>query len=1123
MRTSDMTSARIQNVLFVALASIGLLVLTPKLGQAQIAIGTSNLNGTVTDTSGAVVPNAKVTISSPTTGFSRSVVTNSSGRYYISQLTPGVYSVSVEAQGFKKEVLPGITLYVGQTPTEDFRLQLGTVHQQVSVTGQAPLLNTTNGQLGTIVTGTLMTQLPLNGRNFMQLNLLSPGAIEDKTGDTSNAVNINPEDITFSVNGMMSDYNVYLLDGLETKDWQHGTQVFSPSVDGVQEFQTTSADYSAALGSMGGAQVNLVIKSGTNQLHGTAWEYLRNNALDARDFFQPGSTPPFRRNQFGANLGGPVYFPHIYHGQNKTFFFFNYEGYRQTLKVPETRLYPTPTQLAGDESSLVTAGEPIINPFTGQPFPGNTIPASDIRPSTLESFLQNGIGKGLWIPHPNVSLPGINYIFDSSNNYSANQEMARIDQTLSNKSSIYGHFTYDRELVQYPSATVPSWYETDPVNDYTIAGHYTHIFSPTFLFDVGGGYVHFIQEEVTSTEYKYNITGQILGITGNATDPGSYGPPNWSVEGYSALGAGAGQSPREWWVNTGNFRPTFTLTRGPQTLQWGLDFDRINENFPEVFIANGIYDFTGEFTNYPLGDFLLDLPNTLRSSPDPFSPDTYNSLLGPYFEDDWKVTRNLTLNLGLRYEWAGIPLSSNHRSISNIYLPPNNGVPELFVADDAAPPVFGGVQQKLTTEVPFVRASSIGMPEQLAFNDNTAFAPRFGFAYKLPRVSNTVLRGGYGIYYDKDIQDRFVEASVDPPFVASNELTLGSTNFQTFDPVNPYVNETASAAQIFGNDIHNKLGMTQAYNLTLERSMWNTLFSVGYVGDWSTHLPVLADPNQAAPGPGNEADNRRWPSVGVFDLALDNGNANYNSLQVKVQHNFFHGLDLLASYTWARALSTSDGTYVGEGGRGGDTQDLLNPGVDYGLAAQDVGQDFVISYVYQLPVGNGKRFLNRKGAANLILGGWSINGVTTAATGSPFTINQTFNGANTDTGNFSPNTVAGCNPALSYSRSTGQQVAEFFNTACFSENVPVDGVYKFGNTGRNTVIGPGTYDWDFALYKDFSLSERLKLQFRTEVFNIFNNPIFAQPNGTLGSPGFGALTSTYIDPREIQFALRFSF
>lgn len=1089
-----------------------LIFFSSLLSISQLAFGqvaVSVLTGTVTDPSGATVPNAVVKVFSQQIEVSRRVITSSDGSYTISDLQPGQYSILVEAPGFAKAVIPQIVLYVGQTSTQNIRLQIGGAKQEVTITGQAPLLNTSNGQLGTVITPTLMAQLPLNGRNLMQLNLLSPGAITDKTGNTSSQVSLSPATVTFSVNGHMSDFNMYLLDGIEIKDWQHGTSMFAPSVDAVQEFQTTTSNYSAAFGAEAAAQVNLIVKSGTNQLHGALWEYLRNNLFDARDFFQPGPDPPFRRNQFGANLGGPVYLPHIYHGKQRTFFFFNYEGFRQVKQVPETGYYPTSAQLHGDLSGVVTPGTPLINPFSGAPFAGNIIPASMIRPSSLLNFLDTGIGKGPWIPAPNADLPGINYIHDSGLNYFANQYIARVDHNITDNTALYGHFTWNTELRDDPNLN-PNWSEYEDSQTYSASAHLSHVFSPNFVFEVATGYTHFYQDLVQSTAGVNNISNSILGINGSATVPDAWGAPVWNVAGYSNLGE-VNFGPRRWFVNVFDLRPAFTRTSGKHTLRWGLDFQRVNEDFQEIFRTNGIWDYNGYFSGYALGDFLLGLPNTINSSPDPFAPNVYNSTFGP----------NLTINLGLRYEWVGIPLSHNHRSISNIYFPPDNGVPVLVVADDAGPIKFDGVQESLFTGDPFVRASSVRLPEQLAYNDNLDFSPRLGFAYRLPGTASTVVRGGYGLFYSENIQDQWLESAVDPPFVRSDLTVVDSTNFRTFDPTNPYVNAVASAAQLFGNDINHRMGRTQEWNLTLERTQWNTLFSAAYVGNLSDHLTDLEDPNQAAPGPGSVDARRAWPTQGVLYLAGNNGIANYNSLQLKAQHSFANGLEFLASYTRSKTLDSSDGTFVGEGGRGFDTQDFLNRHTEYGLAAQDVGQAFVFSYLYQLPFGHGRMFLNRTGLANALFGGWQINGIVSAIAGDPFTISQAANGANTDVGTFRPNAVS--NPVLPSNRPRGEMVAEFFNTAAFVENVPIDGVYQFGNTARNSVIGPGTLDCDLSLFKDFNLTERGILQFRAEAFNIFNRPIFAQPGAELGTPTFGVLTSTAIDPREIQFALRLSF
>ena len=1083
---------------------------------AQVAF--SILNGTVTDPSGASVAGAKISVTSVGQGFTRNIETSSTGFYNVPDLPPGNYSVMVEAKGFETINLPQITLFVGRISTQNFRLKVGAQSQSVNVTAQAPLLNTTNGELGTVVTAKLMTQLPLNGRNFMQLNLLSPGAIVDKTGSgsTSAALSLSPSAVSVSVNGQMSDYNMFLLDGLEIKDWEGGTSMFDPSVDAVEEFQTTTGNYSAEFGAEAAAQINLLIKSGTSNLHGTAWEYFRNTVLNAQNYFQPaGVTAPFNRNQFGANLGGPVYLPRFYEAKNKTFFFFNYEGYRQARQVTETGLFPTPAQLGGNLSSLVPAGSSLKNPFTGQPFAGNTIQSNMIRPSTLETFLTTGVGKGPWIPAPNASKPGINYINDSPSDYFANQYIARVDHNMSNKTSMYVHFTYAKESRLDPNLN-PSWSYTEDTNTITAAGHFLRIFTPNFLFDVGAGYTRYFQDEIQSTAGKNNITNAVLGIRGNSPLPASWGAPVWSVAGFSALGE-TSFGPRRWYVNIFDLQPGFSLINGSHSMHFGMGFQRTNEDFQEIFKTNGTWSFTGQFTGNSLGDFLLGLPLNVSSSPDPFAPDMFNSTIGPYFQDDWKVTSNLVLNLGLRYEWAGIPLSHNHRSIANLNFPAGGAVPSLVVANDASAIKFGGVQATLFTGVPFVRASSVQLPEQLAFNDYTDFSPRVGLAYTWPGQENTVVRGGYGVFYGKDIQDKWVEASIDPPFVRSNLTVVDSTNLMTFDPTNPYANSTtASAAQIFGNQVHQRMGRTQEWNLSLERTQRDTLFSIGYVGSKSDNLIDLEDPNQAVPGPGTVASRRKWPTQGVLDVAGENGIANYHSLQAKAQRRYTSGLEFLVSYTWGRALNTSDGSFVGEGGRGSDTQNLLNPRSEYGLAAQDMGQAFSGSFIYDLPFGRDKRFLDQGGLSAAILGGWQANGIVRVASGSPFTITQSTNGANTDVGAFRPNTVG--NPRLS-----NRTVAKYFNTSAFVVNAPIGGVYQFGTTGRNTVFGPGTVETDFSLYRNIAVKERWQTQFRAEAFNVFNHPIFSNPGAVLGTSSFGIITSTAVDGREIQFALRLSF
>jgi len=1092
------------------------------ISTCQAQVSSSALNGTVTDSTGSVVPRASVTATSSSTGFSRSVVTGDGGTYSMSDLPPGVYEISAEASGFKKAVVSGIRLFVGQTATADIRLEVGQVTESVSVNAAAPLLQESTSQVGTVIEGKLLTDIPLNGRNFLQLNLLSPGVTRSKNSNTFDAVQINPTAASFNVNGQKGDYNLYLLDGATIKEYQHGSNTFSPSVDAVQEFQTTTSNYSAAFGAEAGAQVNLVTRSGTNRLHGGVYEFLRNNKLDANDFFsQTHGAPPFKRNQFGGTLGGPIRIPKIYNGKDRTFFFVASEFFREVKNIPQQGNYPTPAQLGGDLSSLVSAGKPLIDPLSGSPFPGNRIPENRI-PETLLPFLRNGIGKGPWIPAPNSTVPGFNFFFDDTRRFDNDQVMVRIDHKISDKSFLYGRYAYNDGLKKNPNLN-PNWWVNQGNRGQTAAGHYARTISPTTLLEITGGYSRFNQSESANTAFQNDITNQILKIKGMATVPESWGAPVWSVTGFSNLGE-VHYGPRRWQLEIYEWHPALTMTRGPHTMHVGMEFKRHLDNFDEIFRTNGTWNFDGRFTGQPLGDFLLGLPASVNSSPDPFFPLMRYSALAPYFQDDWKVTPNLTLNLGLRYEWTGVPLSSN-RSISNLYFGPNNASPQLVVSQGADAITYAGVKQTLFRGIPFVESNTLGLPAALAFNANKNFAPRFGFAYRIPGMSNTVMRGGYGIFYQRDIVDKWVEASVNPPFVRSANTVLDTSNFQQFNWFDPTRNSSAASAQIFANGMDYKAGLLQAWNFSLEKSLGGTLFSAAYVGNKAQHLANIYQPNQPRPGPGSLQSRRRWPDWGTLYLADYDGNSNYHSAQFKVQRSFSKGFTMLLGYTWSKALDDTGGTFVGEADRGNAFQDSYNMRAEKGLAGQDIRHRFVLSYVYELPFGKGKAFLNRGGAGNFLLGGWQINGITTFQSGSPFTVTQVFNGANTDGGQRRPDLIKDPN-ALSHSRPRGEQVAQFFDTSAFLENRPADpvnGPFRFGNAGRHIVIGPGINNFDFAAYKDFPFGEQRRAQFRAEFFNIFNHPIFANPGATLGTAQFGKISATAVEPREIQFAVKLYF
>ena len=1081
------------------------------------------LEGVVTDTSGAIVQGAKITLVSQETSFTRTAGTNESGTYSFPDLTPGTYNISAEAPGFKKAVVNGLRLYVGTPLIQNVQLQVGEVSEEVSVTAAAPLLRQTTAEIGTVIEGKVLTELPLNGRNFLQLNLLSPGAIRSKNSNTFDAVQIDPTAQSFNVNGQRGDYNLYLLDGVAIKEYQHGSNTFSPSVDAVQEFNQGASNYSAAFGSEAGAQVSLVTKAGTNELHGVLYEFLRNNKLDARNFFEQTTNqegrivaPPYRRNQFGVGIGGPVIFPKIYNGRDKTFFFASYEGFREWKQVPLQGFFPTPDQLHGDLSDMVTPDKPLINPFTGQPFPGNKIPA-DLIPATLIPFLDNGIGNGPWLPVPNTSAPGYNYFRDSARTFDRDQLIIRIDQSVGKKTFLYGRYGFNDAILLNPSL-LPNITVSQLNRAQSVSIHSSTAFKPNLLFEFTFGWSRFHQAEPVSTEGKNDITNKILKIRGLATNPSAWGPPGWDVTGFSFFGGGYGQ-PRRWKPNDFEFRPGVNWTRGKHTMAFGAEVTRFLDTFEEAIGPNGSFSFDGRFTGYPLGDFLIGKPSGSFFSPEPFDPQQRYSQLGFYFQDDWKVTPRLTLNLGMRYEWTGVPYSSN-RTMSNIYLGPNNAAPQIVVSDGAQGVTFEGVKHPLLTIAPYVKATSVGLPDSLVFNDNKDFGPRVGFAYLVPGMRDTVVRGGYGIFYQRDTENKFVDMALNPPFVSIRTFSFDQTNFRDFDWFDPTAFTTISGVGLFANDPYAKNGRIQAYNLSVEHIVRSTLFAAAYVGNTSRHLSNLEAPNQARPGPGSITSRRRWPDSGLVYYQNYNGSANYNSLQLKAQRNFAKGFMMLLGYTWSKTIDDTGGTFVGEGGRGFVFQDSFNRHMDRGLASQDVRHRFVASYVYELPAGKGRRFLNQGGVVDAVLGGWSMNGVTTFQAGNPILITQACNRANTDVGGMRPDVVG--NPKLDTGRPSGELVSQFFNTAAFASYCPgPDGPFNFGNAGRNIVIGPGVNVWDFGLYKEFRLKgEHKRLQFRSEFFNLFNHPIFGQPGGTAGTPQFGVIGGTALDPREIQFALK---
>lgn len=1094
-------------------------------------LGTSALNGSVTDTTGAVVPGAKVTLTSNATHFTRMTTTDSAGLYGYFQLTPGIYSLSVEASGFQAIDVKTLQFFVGQTVVQNFHLSPGSVSTKVTVSATKPLLNQNNPIVGTVIEQKTISEMPLNGRSFLQLNLLAPGVTRSKNGNTFDAVQIDPTVQSFNVNGSHGDYNAYLLDGTNIKEYNTGSISFAPSVDAIQEFQVATSNYSAALGTEAGAQVNVATKSGTNAFHGDLFEFIRNNIFNSKNYFAT-SVSPFKQNQYGATIGGPVLVPWLYNGRNKTFFFASYQGFRLANVTPAFGNYPTPTQLTGDLSTLATPEKPVIDPVTGKPFPGNIIPQSRI-PAYLLSFLQNGIGKGPWVPAPNSDIPGQNYFRNLSNHFNSNQFIARVDQELGPATFMYVRYADNRPLLSTPSIN-PNWGESTTQPAKSIAGNLSHTFSPSLQWDLTAGFSMFSQNLIYSTNGKNDIMNNILHINGYPTDPATWGVVGLALTGYTDLGE-LYSSPTMPESDVLEIHSNFTKIAGQHNLAFGGEFDRYYDTNQNLLEGNLTFD--GSLTGYSLGDFLIGHPASTFTSNTGFDGRLRTSQVAGYMQDDWKVTPHLVLNFGFRYDWLSVPTSANH-SVANWFVGPaslhssimsdifsSEHPPQLVTPTNNPQPItFLGTKQSLFTGIPYVGANTVGLPQSLGFPITKDIGPRVGFAYTVPNFSTIVIRGGYGIFYQHDTQTKYIDGTLNPPFGYVLSGSYNQSNFQDYDWFNPFANAngvSAGTVGAFANAPDSKDADVQAYNLTVEKQVRNTLFSIAYVGNTSRHMANMELPNQARPGPGSFASREIWPTFGTLYYQDYSSNANYNSLQTKVQKTYSSGLSFLASYTWSRTIDDGGGTFVGEGGRGFEFQDSYNRGAERGLADQDIRNRFVVSYVYQLPFGRNRRFMSQNHIADAFLGQWQVQGITTFQSGSPVNVGQACNRANTNAGSQRPDLLHNPND-LPSGRSHATEVNEWFDTSAFVNVCPgLNGPFSFGDAGRNIVIGPGEDESDFGLAKDFPLwSDVRRLQFRAEAFNLFNHPVFGQPAGTAGVANFGRISGTTIDARELQFALK---
>ncbi len=1044
-----------------------LLVLIPGLLLAQ---GTVTIFGTVTDASGAVVPGATITVSNTLTGLTRQAATNESGSYVVSQLPVGVYKVTAESQGFKAAVQEDIRVRVDENRRIDFALEVGAITESITVEAAVTQVETREGAIKEVVDAERIVELPLNGRNAIELQYLVAGVGRRAAAGQAQ----NP---SVSINGSRTNSNNYTLDGGDNHDPYFNTPAAFPSPDALQEFSIQTNSYSADKGRNAGAIMNAITKSGTNDFHGTAFEFLRNEKLNARNFFA-NDVPPFKRNQFGGTLGGRII-------RDTLFFFGSYQGTRErSAPGSQTATVPTAPMRQGDFSGF---SKTIKDPLTKQPFPGNIIPPSRLSQPALKF-------QEAFIPLPNR---GENlYTFASGQTIDDDQVIAKVDYNISGANRLYGRLLYTFNETAQAVSNVPGFLAAIEYTQWSFTANDTHVFSPSLLNTVTVTYADIdrVQNSITPGNKTWMDFGAGFTRTMTAEAPAAH---DTQLDGYWRAFT---RFPLNHFRKNIQVSDTVSWNRGAHFLRLGGDLRRSILDLQEFFRGDPYVRFRNTFTGDAQGDFLLGLPTQFAQiAEDSNQPRTWE--IAAFVQDDWKVSPRLTLNLGFRWE---------------PYLP------FVDVTDKFSQVRLGFQSQRFPTSPPGVAyAGDPGIPRAMIPDRWANFAPRFGFAVDPFGTGRTSVRGGYGIFYSQIRQQAHNQISTNQPF--SLKLTVDNPSGGLEDPYrdtgNPFpfsppqtpeeiaAYKWVTPMEITQWNLNFRNAIIQQWNFNVQRQFGGSyVFTTAYVGSKGNHLFMANELNPALPHLSGNTNQRR-PLYPIFARISDQtaqGNSVYHALQLTLNKRMSRGLTILANYTFGKLID--DASSDGDG-----------PANPFNIAAErahsdfDINHRFVLSYIWELP-----RLANQSAAVRHVLGGWSTNGIIALESGQWLTItsgrDNSRSGVNQDRAD-----IVG-DWKLSGDRSKDDKIARWFNTAAFRVNAP----NTFGNAGRNIVEGPGQVDITFGLFKNFNLTERYRLQFRSEFFNLFNHVNLGNPNTNVSSGNFGRITGAGA-PRVIQFALKFIF
>ena len=1137
-----------RRVLMVVLTAVLVLPGAAPLA-AQVTTGT--LVGTVRDPNG-IVPGATVVIREENRGTSDSFLTDETGSYTAPFLPPGTYSVEVSVGGFKKWVREGVVLQVNQRARVDVTLEVGGIEETTTVVAEAPLLRTDSSEVGTVIEERAIKELPLNGRNFATLVYLTPGITPGQAGENlSGASTFNPRGASnFNALGHQANANGWLIDGIDNNEYTFNTVIISPSVEQVREFKVLSGVFSAEFG-RGAGVVSVATKSGSNALSGTVFEYLRNDAFDARNFFvrkvaqgdgslRKDPKPPLDRHQFGVAVGGPFVVPGVYNGMNRTFFFADYAGLKETRGQVFVNTVPTARTRVGDFSDFRDASGnliPIFDPLTTRlnpafdssrpvsatnpqflrdPFAGNVIPSGRIH----------AIGRNIAsiYPLPNGDGNFNNFTSTVNREVTDNAFSGRIDHRGSDKDSFFGRFNWGKFNLDAPQgqaacclptpAEAAARFDLGPfvagiqntrLTTHGAAFNYSRVISSTFVNELRVGYA---RTQPFTFQSDFGIrAAESLGIRGINVTEFTTGLPNINIADLTGISGGPAFLP----VNPKQFHwqaeDALVWLRGRHQLKFGY---RLVDRYPSPFTntdTRGSINFGRNYTNNPVTNsggsgiaslltgyinsasrgFLLE-PYTLRTQEH-----------GLFIQDDFKVTSRFTVNAGLRYEIFGAETEEDNKIVNFDPV----GLRLIYAGEDGA---------------------SKSVNKKTVY---TNFAPRLGLTFDLFGDARTILRTGFGITYFPEQPSASNMIGQQVPYTISQNVSFATnpTNFDAvrtiddpFPPIAQVKPRTTAELQaanprVLGHSFANETPYAEQWHLGIERQLLSALaVELTYAGSAGKHLIFCYNPNEVQPGIGSQESRRLLQPLNRLSNMLQcdpRNRSTYHSGQLKVTQRFRGGLLFLGSYTYGKALDYG-GSAASGGGAVGTPQTVTNLRAGHGPSGFDVRQRAVISWVWEMPWGPNGRWLRDGGVLGAVAGGWQLAGIATMTTGRPFTVfMQT--GVNNGAPSW-PNRIGS-------GKVDNPSVDQWYNPRDFV--APPANTY--GDSGRGILYGPGHINFDTSLSKRFTLMRRANLEFRWDAFNLFNHPGFGFPNQNFDSPTAGRITTTVVDNRSMQFSLKFNF